>query len=93
MNPGRARVGDMLTVGVSCRGIIPSMFGRIVHNWGSDAMLRAALAAFSLLVMLHLDDNLSPGMSVVLLPAVIYGTYRHRMVGGPKIGLQSQPVG
>jgi len=29
---------------------------------------------------------------VIVVPATIYGTYRHGLIARPKSGLQSQPV-
>jgi hypothetical protein len=36
---------------------------------------------------------LALGVAVVVLPVLIYGTYRHGLIARPKSELQSQPVG
>jgi TRAP-type uncharacterized transport system fused permease subunit len=92
VNPGWGMIVDMLTVSISCWGFTLSMFGRIVHNRGSDVMVRVALALVSLVVMFHPNDTLALWTAVALLPAVIYCTHRHRTVGRPKTGLQEQPA-
>ena len=92
VNPGWGMIVDMLIVAISCWGFTLSMFGRIVHNRGSDVMARVALALVSLVVMFHPNDTLALWMAVALLPAVIYCTNRHRTVGRPKRGLQEQPA-
>ena len=63
------------------------MFGRIVRNRGSDVMVRVALALVSLVVMFHPNDTVALWTAVAVLPAVIYCTHRHRIVGRPKSGL------
>ena len=93
VTPGWGMIVDMLLVAIACWGITFSMFGRIVRNRGSDVMLRAALALASFVVMLHPDGNVAIGAAVVVVPAAIYGTYRHGLIARPKSGLQSQPVG
>jgi len=93
VNPGWGMIVDMLTVAISCWGITLSMFGWLVRNRGSDVILRAGLALVSLVVMFHPDDDLSLVVGVAMLPAVIYGTHRHRLVARTKGRLQSQPAG
>ncbi len=90
--PGWGMIVDMLLVAIACWGVTFSMFGRIVRTRGSDAMLRAALALASFVVMLHPDGNVALAAAVVVVPAAIYGTYRHGLIARPKSGLQSQPV-
>jgi TRAP-type uncharacterized transport system fused permease subunit len=88
ITPGWGMIVDMVTVAISCWGITLSMFGRLVFNRGSDIMLRAALALVSRVVMLHPDDDLALIVAIALLPAVIYATYPHGIVGRPKSGME-----
>jgi TRAP transporter 4TM/12TM fusion protein len=90
--PGWGMVVDMLLVAIACWGITFAIFGRIALNRGSNVMLRAALALVSFVVMFHPDGNVALGAAVVVVPAAIYGTYRHGLIARPKSGLQSQPV-
>jgi TRAP-type uncharacterized transport system fused permease subunit len=92
VNPGWGMIVDMLTVSISCWGFTLSMFGRIVHNRGSDVVVRVALALVSVVVMFHPNDTLALWTAVAMLPAVIYCTSRHRIVGRPKSGLREQPA-
>jgi TRAP transporter 4TM/12TM fusion protein len=92
VSPGWGMVVDMLLVAIACWGITYAIFGRIALNRGSNMMLRAALALVSFVVMFHPDGNVAIGAAVVVVPATIYGTYRHGLIARPKSGLQSQPV-
>ena len=92
VTPGWGMIVDMLLVAIACWGITFSMFGRIALNRGSNVMLRATLALVSFVVMLHPDGNVALAAAVVVVPATIYGTYRHGLIARPKSGLQSQPV-
>ena len=92
VNPGWGMIADMLLVAISCWGITFSIFGRIASNPRSDVMLRAALALVSFVVMFHPDGSVAIGAALCVVPATIYGTYRHGLIARPKSGLQSQPV-
>jgi TRAP transporter 4TM/12TM fusion protein len=92
VKPGWGMFVDMLLVAIACWGITYAIFGRIALNRGSNMMWRAALALVSFMVMFHPDGNVAIGAAAVVLPAAIYGTYRHRLIARPKSGLQSQPV-
>ena len=93
VNPGWGMIADMLLVAIACWGITFSMFGRMVLSRGPGVMLRAALVLVSFVVMFHPDGYVALGAAVVVVPATIYGTYRHRLIARPKSGLQSQPAG
>ena len=56
-------------------------------------LLRAALALISFVVMFHPNGNAALAAAVIVLPATVWGVFRHRLIAPPKGGLQSQPVG
>jgi TRAP transporter 4TM/12TM fusion protein len=92
VNPGWMQISDMLLVAISCCGVTCAVFGRFVHNWGSDLMWRAALALASFVVMFHPNGAVSLAMAAIVLPATVYSVRRHQIIAPPKSELQSQPV-
>jgi len=92
VNPGWMQISDMLLVAISCCGVTCAVFGRFVHNWGSDLMWRAALALASFVVMFHPNGAVSLAMAAIVLPATVYGVRRHQIIAPPKSELQSQPI-
>ncbi|MBU2027937.1 MAG: TRAP transporter fused permease subunit [Pseudomonadota bacterium] len=94
IHPGWPQIADTLLVAIACCGITFSIFGKFVHNWGSNIMLRMALALASLVVMLHPNGNVALAMAVIVLPATVYGVKCHQMIAPPKSvsGLRSQPA-
>jgi hypothetical protein len=82
---------DTLLIAIGCCGLTCAVFGRLVTHRG-DAVLRAALALVSLVVLFHPDDTLALATAVIVLPATIYGTLRHRRIAPPKSALQQMPV-
>ncbi len=92
VNPGWAQIVDTLLVAISTCGVTCAIFGRFVNNRGADIMWRAALALVSLVVMLHPDDKLAMVTAAFVLPAMIYGVWRHRRIAPPKGEFQFQPA-
>jgi len=94
IHPGWPQIADTLLVAIACCGITFSIFGKFVHNWGSNIMLRMALALASLVVMLHPNGNVALAMAVIVLPVTVYGVKCHQMIAPPKSGsgLRSQPA-
>jgi len=92
VNPGWMQISDMLLVAISCCGISCAVFGRFVHNRGSDLMWRAALALASFVVMFHPNSAVSLAMAVIVLPATVYGVVRHQKIAPPKSEPLSQPA-
>ena len=91
-NPGWKGIEDMLIIAIACWGISFAMFGRMFSTRGLDAMLRAVLGLFSLVVMLYPDDSVALGAAVVVMLATFYGTYRHGLIARPKSALEQMPV-
>jgi TRAP transporter 4TM/12TM fusion protein len=92
VNPGWMQISDMLLVAIACCGVTCAVFGRFVHNWGSDLMWRAALALASFVVMFHPNGAVSLAMAAIVLPATVYGVRRHQIIAPPKRGVEPQPV-
>jgi len=92
VNPGWMQISDMLLVAISCCGVSCAVFGRFVHNRGSDLMWRAALALASFVVMFHPNSAVSLAMAVIVLPATVYGVVRHQKIAPPKSEPLSQPA-
>jgi len=92
VKPGWKGIEDMLIIAIACWGVSFAMFGRMFSTRGSDAMLRAVLALFSLVVMLYPDDSVALGAAVVVMLATFYGTYRHGLIARPKSALEQLPV-
>lgn len=92
VNPGWMQVADTLLVAIACCGITCAIFGRFVHNRGSDFMWRAVLGLASFVVMFHPDGAVSLAMAVIVLPATVYGVKRHQIIAPPKGEPQPQPA-
>ncbi len=88
VNPGWAQIVDTLLVAIGSCGITCSIFGRFVDNRGANFIWCAALALLSLLTILHPDGNVAIAAGAILVPAMIFGIWRHRQVAPPKSGLQ-----
>jgi len=93
VNPGWRQIGDMLLAAMACWGITYSIFGKFSLNQIWRVIMRRALALASFVVMFHPDGNVALGAAAVVLPATIYGTYRHGLIVRPKSRVESQPVG
>jgi len=92
VHPGWGQVADTLLITIACSGVTCGIFGRFAHTWGTDVMLRTALAIASLVVMFHPDGAVSLATAVIVLPATVYGVVRHRLIAPRKSEPQSQPV-
>src|SRR4030042_5367355 len=91
-HPGWPQIADTLLVAIACCGMTFSIFGKFVQNWGSNVILRAALALASLVVLLHPDGNVALAAAVIVLPATVCRGVCHRRVPPPKRGMQSRPA-
>ena len=91
-SPGWLQVMDTLLVTISTCGISTAMFGRFIKNKGANILLRAALALVSFIVMFHPDIKISVTAAVFVLPATIFGIFRHRKVAPPKSVQEPQPA-
>ena len=90
--PGWKQIQDTLIIAIACGGVAFAMFGRMIKIRALDIMVRAALAIFSLVVMLYPDDSVAMGAAVFVVLATFYGTFRHRLIARPKSALEQVPV-
>jgi hypothetical protein len=92
VNPGWPQLASTLLVLVGTAGITFAMFGNFFGNFGGNVLLRALLAMFSFVVLLHPSEKVSMATAAPVLIATLYGVWRHRQIGGPALSLQPQPV-
>jgi TRAP transporter 4TM/12TM fusion protein len=84
VNPGWLQIMDTLLVLVSTCGITFAMFGRFHEKAIVDIPLRLLLALVSFVTMFHPDTRVSAAVAVVVLAAVGFGLWRHRIIAPPK---------
>ncbi|HXF54004.1 MAG TPA: TRAP transporter fused permease subunit [Hyphomicrobiaceae bacterium] len=92
VNPGWAQVAATALVAIGTCGFTFSMFGRFVDNMAGDVPLRAMLAMFGLVVLLHPDQGVATMAAFVVFVATLVGLWRHRLVAAPKEELRAQPA-
>jgi TRAP transporter 4TM/12TM fusion protein len=94
--PGWKQIQDTLIIAIACGGVAFTLFGRMVRTRIVDLVARAALALFSLVVMLYPNDTVAEGAAVVVALAILYGTYRHRLIcrtsARPQSALEQVPA-
>jgi hypothetical protein len=93
VNPGWKQIVDTLLVTVACCGVSTATFGRFMKKKRADIPLRLALVLASFVVMLYPDGSVALAAAVIVLPVMVWGVFRHRLIAPPKSGLQSQPAG
>jgi TRAP transporter 4TM/12TM fusion protein len=84
VNPGWLQLVDTGLVAVATCGITFATFGHFVTNRSADILYKAALALASFVVMFHPDQEVALLVAAVVLPAVIFGVYRHRLISSPE---------
>jgi len=89
VHPGWTQVGSTLVVTVGTCATALAMFGRFIENTAADILLRAVLILVAFVALFYPDDTVSAVVAAFVLPATIYGVWRHRKIAP---GLQSQPV-
>ncbi len=92
VNPGWLQIAASLLVLIGTCGIGFAMFGRFVERTAADVLLRATLALFAFVTLLHPNGKVALASAVFVLPATIFGVWRHRRIASPKSELQAQPV-
>jgi len=93
VTPGWPQVAATALVLISTCGITFAMFGRFFEHPGADIVSRLVLAAFAFVNMFHPDDRVATAAAALVLPATVYGVWRHRRIAPPKGGLEPQPAG
>jgi TRAP transporter 4TM/12TM fusion protein len=84
VNPGWLQIGDAALVTVSTCGIAFAMFGRCFAHAGADVFARIVLAIASLATMFHPDDTLVWGIGALVLAALAWCIWQHRLIAPPK---------
>jgi TRAP transporter 4TM/12TM fusion protein len=84
VNPGWMQLADTILVLVATCGITFAMFGRYLENPGADIVARVLLAAVSFLTMFHPNDTFVWVPGVIVLVALAFGIWRHRIIAPPK---------
>ena len=90
--PGWPQVLDTAIISIGCWGLSFAMFGRVSQNQATDLALRVAFALVSLVALFTPSDTLALWVAVLLLPAVLYCTMRHRGIAAPKGTLEPKPM-
>jgi hypothetical protein len=68
------------------------MFGRYLENPGADIVARVLLAAVSFLTMFHPNDTFVWVPGVIVLVALAFGIWRHRIIAPPKtVAVAAEP--
>jgi TRAP transporter 4TM/12TM fusion protein len=88
VNPGWAQVMATVLVFIGTSGVAFALFGRFLDNMAANVLLAGMLALFSLVVLLHPDAKVATAAAAVVVPATLFGVWRHRQIGGPKLSLQ-----
>jgi TRAP-type uncharacterized transport system fused permease subunit len=83
VSTGWTQIEDTALVLIGTVGVTFAMFGRLIDNPAANILYRSLLALFSLVVLLHPDEEVAIMAAVVVLPATIFGVWRHRTVAQP----------
>ena len=83
VNPGWPQIAATALVLIGTCGTAFAMFGRFFTNPFADIPLRIALAYFALAVMFHPDDAWAIAASAVVVPVMVIGIWRHRLIAAP----------
>ena len=84
VNPGWAQIHDTLLVAIGTCGITFATFGHFVENRGGNVLLRVAIALVAFVVIFHPNDTYAVLAAASLLPAIVLGAFRHRLVAAPR---------
>ncbi len=93
VNPGWPQIAATVLVLISTCGISFAMFGRFLKNFGGDILLRMALAAVSLVTMLHPDTNVATAVGVVAAAGTLIGIWRYGKIASPKTSTLTPVIG
>jgi TRAP transporter 4TM/12TM fusion protein len=88
---GWAQIQDTALVLIGTCGITFAMFGYLTDNPAANVLYRALLAMFSLVVLLHPSEEVALVASAAVLPATIFGVWRHRLAPPSKEQIAIRP--
>ncbi|MFO7667729.1 MAG: hypothetical protein R6V76_13995, partial [Desulfobacterales bacterium] len=89
INPGWKQILDTLLISIGCCGIAFTIFGMFVRGKVSNTILRVVLCVASIVILFNPNQKVAIVIAALVLPAVIYGVIRHRIVAPPKIDPQT----
>jgi TRAP-type uncharacterized transport system fused permease subunit len=82
VNPGWAQIHDTLLVAIGTCGVTFATFGRFLAARPADTALRVGLAILAFVVIFHPDDTLAVIFGAAVVPFIVFGVWRHRLVAG-----------
>lgn len=85
VSTGWVQVQDTLLVAIGTCGVTMATFGRFMHAKHPDWAIRSGLTLVAFIVIFHPDDTLALIASVVVLPFIFIGLYRHHIVAPRKL--------
>jgi TRAP transporter 4TM/12TM fusion protein len=88
VNPGWPQIAATLLVFVGTGATAFAMFGRFMQNLAADVSLRILLALVAFVTLFHPSGNVAVAAAAIVLPATLFGIWRHRHFALPKAGLQ-----
>ncbi len=92
VEPGWAQIGAVLLVTVGTCSIALAMFGRCLENPFADIAARIAIAAVALITLFHPDDQLVWFSGAISLVVLVWGIWRHSLIGGPQEEVDEAPA-
>jgi TRAP transporter 4TM/12TM fusion protein len=81
VNPGWPQIMAALLVAISTCGITFAMFGRFAASPLPNIGFRSVLALVSFVAMFHPDERIAAAAAVVVVPATLFGIWRHIRLG------------
>jgi len=84
VNPGWLQIADTLLVLASTCGVTFAMFARFFESRVSDVPARLLVAAVAFFCMFHPDMAWSAAAAAILVPTMVFGVWRHRIIASPK---------
>jgi TRAP-type uncharacterized transport system fused permease subunit len=89
---GWRQIEDTALVMIGTAGVTFAMFGLLTQNAAANILYRSLLALFSLVVLLHPSETVAVATAAVVLPATIFGVWRHRYAAPPEVSSPARVV-
>ena len=83
VNPGWAQITDTLLVAAGTAGVTYAVFGRFFAGPLGRWLMSLVFLSLALPVIFHPDDNVAIVISAILVPLIIVGVLRHRIIAPP----------
>jgi TRAP transporter 4TM/12TM fusion protein len=88
-NTGWSQLEDTVLVIVGTCGMTYAMFGYLTENSAANILYRSLLALFSLAVLLVPNEQTSIACAAIVLPATIFGIWRHGFAAPDRSAVES----